>query len=781
MIISYKWLQTYFEEKLPEPEQLADLISLRAFEIESVEENGEDFKIDIKILPDRAHDCLCHDGIAREVSAITGIPMKKRNIEVVAGDFKSDLKVAIHDSACRRYMSREIKNVVVDESPVELKEKLESIGQRSINTIVDITNIVMYTMGQPMHAFDADKISGVEINVRMARTGEKIKTLDNKDVELDETVLLIADASEPLAIAGIKGGKKAEVDKATKNIILESANFHPTGNRKTARKIGITTDSSKRYENEISPEIADRAMDMATELILKYAKSDATTVSEKIDCYPKKWRAYNTGVSVDETNNLLGLNYTESNIARVFDLLGFNCEVVSVTERVAEEAKKLVGAKYKYAASVFFDAPTAFDCSSFISYVYALAGYTIPRMAVDQFVFSERITADELSVGDLVFSNTGELKRKIDYKSVEFLKGTEIPSGVDHVGIYLGDGQIIHATELNGAGVVIENLNESARFKNIVGYGRLAKQGEKRFAVTVPVERVDIKNSPDLIDEIARILGYENIKEKPIESFAFNPNQNKMYALSAMIRNVLVDHGFSEVMTYTFVSEGELQPEKPISEDKGYLRATLEIGMRNALEKNMKNADLLGLDQIRIFEIGKVFSKKGERNILAIGAVIKNASKKQKVGDILREAVTAVSEKIGQEISAKISDTTDVIEIDLEKIVNAVESVGYEKLPPVVGEQKYKIISQYPFMVRDIAVWVPDEVSESAVLDLIVKNAGNLMVRNRLFDVYKKDGRTSFAFRLVFQSMEKTLTDDEANSVMEKISGEMKGQGWEVR
>lgn len=780
MIVSYKWIQEYFDEKLPAPEQLADLISLKSFEIESVDSNGDDFKIDLKILPDRAHDCLCHDGIAREISAITGLKMRERKIVQVPADFETDLSVNVSSDLCRRYLSREIRGVQVGESPAELKAKLESIGQRSINNIVDITNYVMWTTGQPMHAFDAERLSGKEINVRMAQVGEKIKTLDNKDVDLDETILLITDAEAPLAIAGIKGGKRAEVDNNTKNIVLESANFHPTNNRKTSKKIGIMTDSSKRYENEISPIIAERAIDLATELVLKYAKTADTQVSQKIDVYPKKWRQYRTGVSVAETNNLLGLNYSEADISRAFDLLGFEYSIVPVLETVVAEANKLIGKPYKYAASVFYDSPDRFDCSSFIAYVYSLAGYSIPRMAIDQFVFSKRISETELVPGDLIFANTGNLKRKIDFESIEFVKGTRVEHGVDHVGIYLGDGQVIHCTEENSAGVIVEALKDSSRFSNIVGYGRIAEQGERRFAVTVPVERIDIKNAPDLIDEVCRILGYENVIEKGIVDFPFEPKQNKMYALGVAIRNALVDEGFSEVMTYTFVAKGELQPEKPISEDKRFLRDSLEIGIRNSLEKNTYNADLLGLDQIRIFEIGKVFSRKGERNVLALGVAIKNG-KKQKVGDILRNAITAVSAKIGIEISAKVSDTTDFVEIDLEKIVEKFDTVGYERLSATDASAKFKTISPYPFIVRDIAVWVPEAITESEVLDLISRNAGDLMVRNKLFDVYKKDGRTSFAFRLVFQSMAKTLTDDEANSIMEKISGEMKGQGWEVR
>lgn len=781
MILSYKWLQEYFTQTLPKPEQLVDSISLRAFEIESIEPNGDDYKIDLKVLPDRAHDCLCHDGIAKEISAITGIEMKKREVQAVAGDFENGIALNVSSDLCRRYISREIRNVVVTESPKELREKLESIGQRSINTIVDITNIVMYTVGQPMHAFDSDKLDGKKIEARLSRAGEKLTTLDNKEVVFDDATLVIADGTEPLAIAGIKGGKKAEVNSATKNIVLESANFHPTDNRKTSQKVGIKTDSSKRYENEISPEIADRAMDMATELILKYASGADTTVSKKTDHYPRKWRRYNTGVSLAEIENLLGAKYSEAQVSKIFDSLKFGYEFVDVHERVVATANNLIGKPYKYGASVFFDAPNAFDCSSFVAYVFAVVGMSIPRMAIDQFVYSDRISEADLVAGDLIFANTLDEKRKIDYKSIEFVKGTEVPHGVDHVGIYLGDGRVVHATEWKNSGVIVEDLKSSVRFQNVVGYGRMAKIGEKRFAVMSPVERLDIRTAPDLIREVGRIAGYENIKEQPVADFAFTAGKNKSYLLSIAIKNTLAELGFSEIMTYTIVAEGEWELKNPISDDRRAVRQNIISNINSSLEKNLRNADLLGLDQIKIFEIGKVFNLKGEKNVLGLGIELKKPSKKIKTGAMLQEVIQRISEKIGAEISVKIADDVQSVEIDLDPIAEKYDGFVYEKLIAMNGDGKYKIISPYPFIVRDIAVWVPDSVSEAEVFSVISENAGALMVRNGLFDVYKKDGRTSYAFRIVFQSMEKTLTDDEANAIMVRVSDEMKGRGWEVR
>src|SRR3989344_2676688 len=241
MKISYKWLQSYFEEKLPEPEKLGERITFSFAEIEGIEKVGSDTVLDIKVLPDRACYALSHRGVAYEVSAITGL--KKKEVEYPAPEVKKvarELSVRVDaPELCQRYMARVVENVTQKEMSW-VREHLEAVGQRSINPIVDGANIVMFDMGQPLHAFDADKVEG-GIIVRMARKGEKIITLDNREVNLDESVLVIADDKSPLAIAGIKGGKKAEVTTSTKNLILESASFNASYIRKTAERLGIKT------------------------------------------------------------------------------------------------------------------------------------------------------------------------------------------------------------------------------------------------------------------------------------------------------------------------------------------------------------------------------------------------------------------------------------------------------------------------------------------------------------------------------------------------------------
>jgi phenylalanyl-tRNA synthetase beta chain len=320
MKISYNWLQNYFEEELPSLEKLSEGIIFHSFEVEDVEKKGDDNIFDIKILPDRAHDCLSHFGIAKEVGVIFGMKVKEKKYKIFEPK-STELQIEIKDDKCIRYMGRIIRNVKVEESPKWLKEKLNAIGQKSINNIVDAANFIMYDLGQPIHCFDLDKMQSNKIIVRSGMVGEKIITLDKKEINLDESVLIIGDEIDPLAIAGIKGGNKAEVDFNTKNLVIEVANFNSITTRKTSKKVGILTDAVKRYENELSPELAGYAMDGITDLIWELTGGEVENI---VDIYPKKITQRKVVVSVDYINKRLGSFFSKEEIESVWKRLGFS-------------------------------------------------------------------------------------------------------------------------------------------------------------------------------------------------------------------------------------------------------------------------------------------------------------------------------------------------------------------------------------------------------------------------------------------------------------------------
>jgi phenylalanyl-tRNA synthetase beta subunit len=763
MKISYNWLQEYFGKPLPNPKDLADLLNIRAFEVEEIEEHDGDSVLEIKITPDRAPDCLSHLGVAREVAVHTKQTLIEKPTETIDGQFDSAYSVMAEEKSVQRYMAREVRNVVVGDSPLELKLKLEAIGQRSINTVVDITNIVMYEIGQPMHAFDADKISGKVITIG-APKNSRITTLDGKEIELTAEDLTIQDETDNLAIAGVKGGNKTEVNSSTKNILLESANFFPVKVRKASKRTGIQTDSSKRFENGLTPMLTEKAITLASQYIKKYASTDTTQFSNIIDVYPRPQpRPYSVGLDIRNVSKKIGIEIGEDKILEILRSLGIKPHKVESVEEIRDLVPQVLNAPYLLGASVLFDSPRMFDCSSLVAYLLGFVGVQIPRTSIDQCVFTKAISKDDLRFGDLVFSNSND--GAIHYETKEFLSGTKFEAGVDHVGMYLGDDQILHSSRHHEKGTVIEKLSESKQFSNIVGYRRAAETDEfPRYVLEIPYERLDLKIEMDIIEEIGRVYGYEHVTPSASDAIAQSAELS-VYDKIATIKSHLTDIGFDEVVTYSFQKKGDVAVAKPLAKDKGYMRTDLAKGLTDALDLNFRNKELFAEEIVRIFEIGHVFVGDVEKVLLGIAA--RSANKKQKSKAVLEEALAYLSEKTGVSFSAVVVDNQEVVEIDLAGILPSINT-AYNSLY-VLPATPYKPFSPYPFMTRDIAVWAKNIKSKEDIEKVITEHAGDLLVRYDLFDTYATDEKTSYAYRLVFQSDERTLTDDEVNPIMDKI------------
>jgi len=598
MKTSRNWLQQYFASPLPEAQALADALTFHAFEIESVEQKGSDDILDVKVTPNRGHDCLCHRGIAKELSAILDVPLKKdplRN-DVSLAPKATSFTVSIEDpKRCRRFTAARIAGVKVGPSPEWLRTALEAVGQKSINNVVDATNFIMFDMGQPLHAFDAGKLKRAggtfELAVRNANEGERMLGLDDKGYVLTPSMLVIADGSgEAVSIAGIKGGKPTGIDESTTDVILEAANWDGVAIRKTSTALKLRTDASDRFQQVISPELAPYGLRAAADLIVQIAGG---TVEGFVDEYPDKQKPSSVSVSLDKINAVLGTRLSEGDVADAFTRLGLS---------------------------------------------FALSG--------------------------------------------------------------------------------------------------------GNFVVTVPFERLDLVISEDLIEEVARIVGYDKIPAAELVSFGAIPEVNGNFYAAEKIREDLISKGYSEVITSVFADKGERIVANKVDGVRPYLRATLLEGLVEALERNARNTALLGLQEVKLFEIGTVWCDGKET--LMVGTV----------GD---------KEKAS------------------EHALQSVAASAYDVLP-LSQTPRYQPFSKYPFIVRDIAMWIPE--SPSAFSDAIAVfseyNRG-LLRHVDLFDQYKKDARVSYAFHLVFQSFDKTLTDEEVNTVMQDIYTAVKGKGWEVR
>ncbi|KKQ87943.1 MAG: Phenylalanine-tRNA ligase beta subunit [Parcubacteria group bacterium GW2011_GWF2_38_8] len=615
MKISYNWLKWYIPNA-PEPEKLRDIFTYHLCEVEFLQKLGTgentDWTFDLNILPNRAHDLLSHQGIARELASLLDIKFIDPTLKYKIPDSKpTNLRIEIKSDKCRRYLGRIVKNVKIGPPPDWVKAHLESIGQRSINNIVDAANIAMYDCGQPIHCFDLDKVSG-NIIIRDAEDGEQITTLDNKQVKLTPQNLVIADGKNVLAIAGVKGGKIAEVDENTKNIIIEIANFDPTSIRKTAQAVNITTDAKKRFENDLSPELCDFAMKEISGLMLEYGFTD---FQEVVDVYPAKQIERKISFSAEKISKILGM-------------------AVSVKE--------------------------------------------------------------------------------------------------------------------------IENILERYNFQY--------KESSGKFEITVPMMRLDLTVQEDIAEEIGRVIGYDKIKPK-IPKIDFRPRVDKTFSKIIWARNKLLQSGYSEVMTYTFRDNGEVEVLASAS-DKKFLRTNLADGLRESLKLNQINAPLLlNINKIKIFEIGTVFLKDREEIHVAY-------NEKEKIVEISLDKF--VSEKLSPEEYGYFS---------AEKFLVLAPSRSQGSSKETFHSQIFKPWSVFPFIARDIAVWVPEDVLSQEVQKIIKDNVGELIVKGpELFDKFKKDGKISYAFNLVFQSYERTLTDTEINKIMTKITNKIKKKnGWQVR
>ena len=645
MLISYKWLQGYFEEKLPAPERLAELITFGFAEVESIETidadkrglsdtqinaDKKDTILDVKVLPDRACYALSHRGVAYEVAAITGL--KKKTMDWPQPEVKKVRALAVRVEApelCSRYIARRVLNITQKGNPW-VKEHLEAVGQRLINPIVDGANLVMFDCGQPLHAFDADKVEG-GIVVRLARKGEKITTLDNSELILDEGVLIIADEKSPLAIAGIKGGTKAAVTDATKNLILESANFDASYIRKASERLGIKTDASKRFENRFSASLAGKGMTDFSALLFEMDKK--ASFGEIVDWYPNKLEAPKLKVEKEFLVNKLGIDVSDSQIEEIFSRLLISFEK----------------------------------------------------------------------------ENDGWL-------------------------------------------------------------------------VTPPAFRVDLAIPEDIAEEVGRIIGYDKIPAELPPKTTGAVEIPKQFYYEWKVREALVSAGFSEVMTASFSASGDVAIEKPLAEDKKFARPTLRGGFAATLKMNALNAPLFGADEVRIFEIGRIFEKKGEHTALALGYT----SPKKKIVKEIESTVAFLEKMLGTKLNGVTKDGVfecipEILQGPTLYTRSDLVKAWDISIPPAQAK-KFKPFSLYPLIVRDVALFVPADVAPESVAKIIKENVGELVVHGpELFDEFAKEGKKSLAFRLVFQSFDRTLTDDEVNAVMEKVYAVLKGKGWTVR
>jgi len=670
MEFSFKILNSFFENKLPQPTKLAEILTLHLAEVKEILKKDDDFIFEMEI-PTNRPDLFSHLTLAQEIGAILG--KKPREIKSIFSEENENIEQFILAKVERkrdvpRYLLRFLFDLKVAPSPKFLRKILKNFGINPQNNVVDILNYVMILTGQPLHAFDFDKIEGKTLKVRRAKSGEKIVTLDGKTYILDENILVIADQKGPLAIAGIKGGERAKISFTTKRIVVESANFDRRLIRYASKKLKLQTDASLRFEHSPSPNLAKFALNLALSFLQKY--TSAKIAKGEIDLFYQKPKKQFILLQNDKIEKLLGVKIPQKTVLKILQNLKFETKI---------------------SKDAIYASPPAF--------------------------------------------------------------------------------------------------------------------------------RTDVSLPEDLIEEIGRVLGYQNLPLKmPCTLLTLGKN-NSLLAFEDKLKEAFVSLGFVESQSYSFISEKEkeifgektnflLKLLNPPSENLNFLRPSLLFGILRAVSFNQKFQD-----KLLFFEIGKVFFKDGkifekERASAAIFGF--------KDIFFLKSKLKALFEKIGicgfdifpsndlpkifpffeRGIFGKITTLSkkelgffgevsrEILEFySIKHPVFAFE-LDLNTLFKLSSEKKFETISPYPKAFRDISIALPKEVLSFSLYQKLKKIGGETLKDIELLDIYQgpplPPEKKSFTFRLVFQSSKKALSSEEVNLLVEKIKKNLP-KGWEVR
>ncbi|MDD4879035.1 MAG: phenylalanine--tRNA ligase subunit beta [Candidatus Omnitrophica bacterium] len=319
MRISYSWLKEYINFSA-KPKDLADKLTMAGLEIKGVDEKDGDFIYEAEVTSNRP-DWLCLYGIAREIQALYGSRLKPVKAALPKSARPGKPSITIEDKkGCARYVGIAIDGIRPAASSKGLAQKIENAGMRQVNNVADITNFCMFESGQPLHAFDYDKLDGGKIIVRRARKGEEIITIDGVKRALDENILVIADAKRPVAIAGIMGGRDTEVGFSTKKVLLESAYFDPALIRRAAKRLGISSEASYRFERNVDIGGCLAAAERAASLICEAAK--AKSISNPSDVGAKGPGEIKITLRMSRANKVLGTDISASKCASILKSLG---------------------------------------------------------------------------------------------------------------------------------------------------------------------------------------------------------------------------------------------------------------------------------------------------------------------------------------------------------------------------------------------------------------------------------------------------------------------------
>ncbi len=794
--------------------------------------------IDAELTPNRG-DCLSIIGMAREVVATFDKKMKKISFDKPKIISKKKIEVEVKDKdLCPRYIAKVVEGVKIGPSPKWMQERLSSAGVRPISNVVDVTNYVMLEWGQPLHAFDFEKISDAKITndkkqitkkiiVRRAKDGEKMKTLDGVERKFTKDDLLICDSKKTVAVAGVMGGEDSEVSEKTTTIVLEAAVFESSSIRKTAQRLVKRTEASNRFEKGIPLTLPEVAIERTAQLLTEIASGKA---GENTDVLSSWIWLQHIGLRINRIKEILGIDVPEEDIIKILNNLGFKAEKFDFKK----EARKHVGKPYVFGASYKTHGDMAFDCSYLSDYLYSLMGKFIGYTSLAQYEIGKLVNESNLQPGDVLFLK-GVIDKSVTnhyfipsinggYKKIE-CKEKE----VGHNAIYIGDGRIIHARHYDydyrnkkwkklpekNAKVIEEDVGVFTKHPEYLGARRYVDNPNEWITVDVPWWRIDVTREEDLIEEVARIYGYDKLESTIPSGKMPQQIKNKKLDLENKVRSVMVGAGFWETYTYSFVSgkmmqfmggtENALKISNPLSVDQEYMRKSIIPSLVQVVARNQEN-----YDEVKIFELANIYFPKGKMSeeIPVLSMAVKSKSGKEDAFFELKGAIENLLSNFGlvsfakEEIENCKKGQAATIKIDGKKVgtigmINGkyknLFDIKYEVCVASIGiheigdeqETIYKGIPKYPFSVRDINVVLADEIAVNKIIDTSKKANTKNLKEVTILDVYNgksiSEGKKSVTIRLVFGADDRTLTEEEIMGDHDVVLNSLKKLGGELR
>ena len=724
--------------------------------------------IDIKT-PANRFDMLSIVGVAREISANSNnnqlIEPKNTKIEFS----KKDLAKIENKQICKHFISARIKINKKAESPQWLVDNLIAAGMRPINVMVDIANFVMLETGQPSHAYDANKLKS-NLGVRYAKNNEELITLDGVKRKLCKDDLIIVDSTKPIGLAGVMGGKDTETDDSTTDILLEIANFDKTVVRKNAQRHGIRTEASTRYEKGLPLPLQVYAANRLMYLFKKICGGEVVdSVNEQLYDWP--WIQH-IGLRVRKAEKFLGMKLDEKQIIQGLQKRGFEAEHFSIVK----EARKHLGKPYLLGATFRLNGVDCFDCSYLTDYIYSLIGLRIGHTAKEQFDngYGLEVNITDLKAGDLIF-----LQRPFEDKNLEKER-----DGIRHVGVYIGKSEVIEASYDEGK-VVKTKLKKFLESGKVRGIRRYTESFNHIIAVTAPWWREDVRIEQDMYEECAKIVGYENMPTTLPSLPPMQTNMHQNIVNLQKLRQLLVDRGLFEVMSYSFVSKKHLQSDSqeedkhlkvvnPLSLEQEYLRSTL-LSSHLQIIKNNKNYHQ---KKYGFFEISKVYekdsSKVGKSEKWQLGITIVGNEGEKKIKSLI-DVINAkyklnlrfdplLNNRYEKGISANII-SKDVVIGTFGQLSSKISKTHYKIVGDVsycemnlddidLNEKDFKVedIPAYQLVYRDVTLEIDNKIWWQEILDSI--KLSEVLTDVKFIGEFKndqliKESKKRISFRLV--------------------------------